>query len=98
MLKQLQKDLWKRQGSKRVLLAHVAQNMDEFEKIPNEAPDLSNYGAGTTCENAIKKTGATARCIPFEQGKFPILCMLRGEAKHMVYWGKALIIIDYNRK
>ncbi len=43
------------------------------------------------CEDAVKeKTGATARCMPFEQHKVGDKCVVcGGEAKHMVYWARA---------
>lgn len=43
------------------------------------------------CEAEIKeKTGAGSRCIPFEQESFSDKCVCcGGEAKIMVYWGKA---------
>jgi prolyl-tRNA synthetase len=43
------------------------------------------------CEDAVKeKTGATARCMPFEQHKVGETCVVCGkEAKHMVYWARA---------
>jgi prolyl-tRNA synthetase len=43
------------------------------------------------CEDKIKEeTGATSRCMPFEQEHITDRCVCCGkEAKHMVYWGKA---------
>ena len=43
------------------------------------------------CEDIIKEmTGATSRCIPFEQEQITDTCVCCGKlAKHMVYWGKA---------
>ncbi len=43
------------------------------------------------CENKIKEdTGATARCMPFEQKTLTDTCVCCGKkAKSMVYWGRA---------
>ena len=48
-------------------------------------------GGEQSCENKIKEeTGATARCIPFEQENISDRCVCCGEpAKHMVIWGRA---------
>jgi prolyl-tRNA synthetase len=93
MLKQLQKDLLEKARQHRDAHTYVAQNMDEFEKILNETPGFikAMWCGDEACENAIKeKTGATARCIPFEQEQISEHCVCCGEeAKHMVYWGKA---------
>lgn len=44
-----------------------------------------------SCEDLIKeKTGATSRCIPFEQEKISDTCICCGKpANKMVYWGKS---------
>ncbi|MCP3740209.1 proline--tRNA ligase [Rossellomorea sp. BNER] len=43
------------------------------------------------CEDKIKEeTGATSRCIPFEQQQLTTTCIYCSKpAKHMVYWAKA---------
>jgi prolyl-tRNA synthetase len=43
------------------------------------------------CEDKIKEeTGATSRCIPFEQEKHSEECVCCGKkAEKMVYWGRA---------
>lgn len=43
------------------------------------------------CENYIKdETGATSRCMPFEQEKVSEKCVCcEQEGKHLVYWAKA---------
>ncbi|MDD5944830.1 MAG: proline--tRNA ligase, partial [Clostridia bacterium] len=43
------------------------------------------------CEDEIKElTGATSRCIPFEEEHISDTCVCCGKkAKHMVYWGRA---------
>jgi prolyl-tRNA synthetase len=43
------------------------------------------------CEDAVKeRTGATARCMPFEQEQVGETCVVCGKkAKHMVFWARA---------
>lgn len=70
-----------------------AKTMDEFEKTLNETPGLikAMWCGERDCEDNIKETtGATSRCIPFEQETISDVCICCGKkAKHMVYWGKA---------
>ncbi len=70
-----------------------AKTMDEFEKTLNETPGLikAMWCGERDCEDNIKETtGATSRCIPFEQETISDICICCGKkAKHMVYWGKA---------
>ena len=72
---------------------YVAKNMDEFEKIINETPGFikAMWCGDQACEDKIKEmTGATSRCIPFEQEEISDTCVCCGKkAKHMVYWGRA---------
>lgn len=93
VLKQIQKDLLEKARQHRDAHTYVAKNMEEFEKIINETPGFikAMWCGDEACETLIKeKTGATARCIPFEQEQLSKHCVCCGkEAKHMVYWGKA---------
>lgn len=93
VLKQIQKDLLEKARQHRDAHTYVAKNMEEFEKIINETPGFikAMWCGNEACEDLIKeKTGATARCIPFEQEQISEHCVCCGkEAKHMVYWGKA---------
>lgn len=43
------------------------------------------------CEDKIKElTGATSRCMPFDQEQLSDKCVCCGKpAKKMVYWGRA---------
>ena len=53
----------------------TAVNMDEMEKILNETPGFvkAMYCGNEECEITIKdRMAATARCIPFEQGRSQI--------------------------
>ena len=52
---------------------------------------MSAMWCGVPCEDAIKeRTGATSRCIPFEEEHLSDTCVCCGKpAKHMVYFAKA---------
>lgn len=72
---------------------YIAKDMDEFTKIVDETPGFikAMYCGNVDCENEIKdQTGATARCIPFEQEKVSDSCVCCGKASDtLVYWGRS---------
>ncbi|MFP4697813.1 MAG: proline--tRNA ligase [Eubacteriales bacterium] len=72
---------------------YVANTMEEFERIIEETPGFikAMWCGDEECEVAVKdKTGATARCIPFEQEIIADSCISCGKpADKLVYWGKA---------
>lgn len=71
----------------------TATDMQQFEKIIAETPGFikAMWCGEISCEEVIKeKTGATSRCIPFNQEKISDKCVCCGkESNTMVYWGKA---------
>ena len=79
--------------------AHVASHTysvtsyEEFEKTVNEKPGFikAMWCGEQECEDMIKeKTGATSRCMPFEQENLHSVCVCCGKpATKMVYWGRA---------
>ncbi len=72
---------------------YKAATIEEFERIVNETPGFvkAMWCGNQECEDKIKeKTGATSRCIPFEQEKISDHCVCCGKpADKMLYWGKA---------
>ncbi|GFR36363.1 proline--tRNA ligase [Thermobrachium celere] len=72
---------------------YVATNMEEFKDIVENKPGFikAMWCGDRACEDKIKEeTGATSRCIPFEQETLSDKCVCCGKpAKHMVYWGRA---------
>jgi prolyl-tRNA synthetase len=70
-----------------------AKTMEEFKDIvENKTGFVKAMWCGDkACEEKIKEeTGATSRCIPFEQEEITDTCVCCGKkAKHMVYWGRA---------
>lgn len=93
LLDNIQNNLLKKAAERRDSKTYIAKDMSEFEKIINETPGFikSMWCGNQECEDIIKeKTGATSRCIPFEQEDISDVCVCCGKkAKHMVYWGKA---------
>jgi prolyl-tRNA synthetase len=71
----------------------TATTMEEFnDKVENKTGFVKAMWCGDKeCEDKIKEvTGATSRCIPFEQEELSGTCVCCGKkAKHMVYWGRA---------
>ncbi|MBB6454089.1 prolyl-tRNA synthetase [Salirhabdus euzebyi] len=93
-LEDIQQELFQKALNNRETKTSVAINMGEFEDA------LTRDGGGFVkamwcgkleCEEKIKEeTGATSRCIPFEEDKLADNCVSCNEqAKHLVYWGKA---------
>ncbi len=72
---------------------YSAATFEEFEKILIETPGFikAMWCGKAECEEHIKeRTGATARCISFEQESISDKCVCcKEEAMHMVYWAKA---------
>lgn len=93
LLEDIQKNLLERARQHREKHTYIAKNMEEFEKIVNETPGFikAMWCGDEACENAIKeKTGATSRCMPFEQEEISDTCVCCGKkAKKLVYWGRA---------
>lgn len=93
LLEAIQKNLLERAREHREKHTYIAKNMEEFEKIVNETPGFikAMWCGDEDCENAIKeKTGATSRCMPFEQEEISDTCVCCGKkAKKLVYWGRA---------
>ncbi|NLM13398.1 MAG: proline--tRNA ligase [Epulopiscium sp.] len=89
----LQKDLLEKARAMRDAKTYVATNFEEFKHIVENTPGFikAMWCGDEECENKIKEeTGATSRCIPFEQEKVADTCVCCGKpAKDMLYWGKA---------
>ncbi|MBP2032635.1 prolyl-tRNA synthetase [Clostridium algifaecis] len=72
---------------------HTAVNMDEFKDIvENKTGFVKAMWCGDReCEDKIREeTGATSRCMPFEQEEVSDTCVCCGKkAKKLVYWGRA---------
>lgn len=93
LLADIQKSLLERAREMRDKKTYTAATLEEFEQIINNTPGFvkAMWCGEQDCEDLVKeKTGATARCMPFEQEQLSDKCMCCGKtAKTMVYWGKA---------
>ena len=93
ILEQMQQDMFDRALAHREENTHTATNWDEFTDILEKKQGFIKgmWCGDQECEIAIKdKTGATTRCMPFEQESLGEVCVHCGKpAKKMVYFGKA---------
>ncbi|NLM76249.1 MAG: proline--tRNA ligase [Clostridiaceae bacterium] len=93
ILDDIQKALYEKALAHREERTYTATDIGEMKKILDEKPGFikAMWCGNEECETKVKEeTGATARCIPFEQEKISDKCVCCGEdAKHMVYWGRA---------
>jgi prolyl-tRNA synthetase len=93
VLDRMQSEMLERARAHRDSHTYYATTMEEFEKTVTEKPGFvkAMWCEDEACELAIKeKTGATSRCMPFEQEHIADTCVCCGKpAKTMAYWGKA---------
>ncbi|MGN0435123.1 MAG: proline--tRNA ligase [Wujia sp.] len=93
LLETMHEDMYNRALEHRNANTHTAANWDEFtDIIENKQGFIKAMWCGEeSCETAIKEeTGATTRCMPFEQENLGNVCVHCGKpAKKMVYFGKA---------
>ncbi|MBQ8971434.1 MAG: proline--tRNA ligase, partial [Lachnospiraceae bacterium] len=72
---------------------YEATDYAEFQKAIEEKPGFfkAMWCGERACEDKIKEdTGATSRCMPFEQKRLSETCICCGKpAKALVYWGRA---------
>ena len=93
LLEEVQQNLFDKAAADRAEKISVATTMEEFKQTLDETTGFikAMWCGDVACEEKIKEeTGATSRCIPFEQEKVADTCVCCGkEAKEMVYWAKA---------
>ena len=93
LLEEIQNNLYNKALEHRNEHTYTAEDYDSFKEIVETKPGFvkSMWCGDEACENKIKEdTGATARCMPFEQENIGSKCVCCGkEAKKMVYWGRA---------
>jgi prolyl-tRNA synthetase len=93
LLEQMQKDMYERALAHRDANTHTATNWDEFTDIINTKQGFikAMWCGDEDCETAIKdETGASTRCMPFNQEHIADTCVHCGKpAKKMVYFGRA---------
>ncbi len=93
VLERMQAELLERARAHRDSHTYYAATMEEFERTAAEKPGFikAMWCGDEACEAAIKeRTGATSRCMPFEQEHIADTCVCcKKLAKTMAYWGKA---------
>jgi len=93
LLESIQNDMLAHAGEHLASHTYEAGNYAEFKQTIEEKPGFvkAMWCGDEACEAAIKEeTGATSRCMPFEQEHIADTCVCCGKpAKTMVYWGKA---------
>ena len=93
LLDTIQNDMLEAARAHRDAHTYTAKNWDEFVDIVNNKPGFikAMWCGETECEENIKaETGATTRCMPFEQENLGDTCVCCGKpAKKMVYFGRA---------
>jgi len=93
ILRRMQADMLERARQLLASKTYVAKTLEEFAATLEQTPGFikAMWCGDRACEDRIKaETGATARCIPFEQEAVGATCVCcGGPAKHLVYWGKA---------
>ena len=93
LLVTIQKDMLEAAREHRDTHTYTAKNWDEFTDIVENKPGFikAMWCGETECEENIKaQTGASTRCMPFEQEQITDTCVCCGKpAKKMVYFGRA---------
>ena len=93
ILEKMQADMLAKATAHRDANTHEAHNLEEFTDILTRKQGFikAMWCGDRACEEAIKdETGATTRCMPFEQEHLSDVCVHCGKpAKAMVYFGKA---------
>lgn len=93
LLHSIQKSLLIKATEHRDKHTSTATTIEVFKKSIEETPGFvkAMWCGALFCEEKIKElTGATSRCMPFEQEIVSKTCICCGEeAETMVYWGKA---------
>jgi prolyl-tRNA synthetase len=93
LLDDIQKNMYEKAKNHRDEHTSEAVDLDTFTKTVEEKPGFvkAMWCGCQECEDKIKEsTGATSRCIPFEQKTLSDTCICCGKpAVKMVYWGRA---------
>ncbi len=93
LLEEIQTAMYEKALSHREEHTYDATSYDEFKNIVENTPGFvrAMWCGDVECENKIKEdTGATARCMPFDESPVGDTCVCCGKkAKALVYWGRA---------
>lgn len=93
LLEEIQKNLFDQAVAHREEKTTTVTKMDEFKQVLEEKAGFikAMWCGDLACEEDIREeTGATSRCIPFEQEQVAERCVSCGkDAKELVYWARA---------
>jgi prolyl-tRNA synthetase len=93
ILDDIQKNLYQKASQHREKRTSIAINIDQLKNILETKPGFvkAMWCGNRECEDTVKEeTGATSRCLPFEQEAVSDKCVCCGDkANQMVYWAKA---------
>jgi prolyl-tRNA synthetase len=93
ILDDIQKNLYRKASQHREERTSIAINIDQLKNILETKPGFikAMWCGNRECEDTVKEeTGATSRCLPFEQEDVSDKCVCCGDKAHqMVYWAKA---------
>jgi prolyl-tRNA synthetase len=93
MLETMQKDMFEKAKAHREAHTYVVKDYEQYKKDLPDKPGFAKmmWCGCRECEDKLKEeTGATIRCIPFEQENLGDKCHICGkEAKHMIYAARA---------
>ncbi|WP_316568699.1 proline--tRNA ligase [Neobacillus sp. YIM B06451] len=93
LLDEIQQNLFSRAKELLEKKTSTAETMEQFKERLESNPGMikAMWCGKRECEDKIKEdTGATSRCIPFEQEKISDTCVCcGGKAESMVVWAKA---------
>lgn len=93
LLEDIQSNLYNRAKAHREENTSIAKDLGELKDSLEQKPGFvkAMWCGDRACEDKIKEeTGATSRCMPFEQEKVSESCLCCGKgAEKMVYWAKA---------
>ncbi|MCR5345501.1 MAG: proline--tRNA ligase [Lachnospiraceae bacterium] len=93
VLGNMQSDMLERARLRRDESIYDVTDYEDFKRTIDTKPGFvrAMWCEDEACENKIKEdTGATSRCMPFDQEKISDKCVCCGkEAKKLVIWGKA---------
>jgi prolyl-tRNA synthetase len=93
LLDEIHESMFKAAKAIREEKTSTAKTSEEFKNIVETKQGFvkAMWCGDKECEDKIKEeTGATSRCIPFDQEDISDTCVCCGKkAKHMLYWGRA---------
>ena len=93
LLETIQSDMYHRAEEHLATHTFEARTYDEFKETIEKKPGFirAMWCGDQACEDKIKEdTGATSRCMPFDQTAVSDVCVCCGRpAKHMVFWGRS---------